>query len=55
MSELVELCAIWIKPNGIEEVRTGIYVFDTVTISQIRDLMGCYADGGIDLPDKVEI
>lgn len=50
-----EICAVWKRPDGTEEVHTGIFVFDTVTIRQIRELMGLYADSGREPPYKVEI
>lgn len=44
----VELKAIMDLPDGRELVQTGIYVFSTTTIAEIRDLMsnGCSTEFG---------
>ena len=50
-----EICAVWPGPDGSEIVRTGIYVFDTTTIREIRELLACFAEGGAKPPSKFEI
>lgn len=49
-----ELCVVWKQADGTEAVQTGIYVFDNMTIKDIRKLMECYSERGEELPYKVE-
>ena len=49
-----ELCAVWKQADGTEAVMTGIYVFDNMTIRDIRKLMMCFAERGEEPPYKVE-
>lgn len=52
--ETVELCAIWEMPDGTEMVQTGIYVFDTMSLKECKDLMMGYAERGEKVPDRIE-
>lgn len=53
--EPVEVCAVWKQDDGTELVRTGTYVFDTMTIREVRELLTCFQDGGTPIPYKFEI
>ena len=54
MMNPVELHAIWMRNDGSEEVHTGIYLPDTMTIRDVRNLMMMYESDGNKAPDKVE-
>lgn len=49
----VDLHAIW-SINGKQMVKTGIYVPDSMTIKEIRELMKGYANRGEPVPNMVE-
>ncbi len=50
-----EVCAVWKRGDGTELVHTGIYVFDTMTIREVRELLAMYADSDLGMPYKFEI
>ena len=53
--EPAEVCAVWKRDDGTELVHTGIYVFDTTTIREVRELLAMYADSDLGMPYKFEI